>query len=208
MIKLMELILSKVFIYYIRFVYATSKITKEGYFSLLRNANSEKFIIAFWHGENYCFFPLLKGESLYVVATKDRRGNYISSICNHYGYVPIRMSDDSTGDNSLFRLIKRVSGQDAANLAITLDGPLGPYHQVKKLPLATAVLTKRRLVAVSMDVKRKVRLKKRWDKYVIPLPFNEIKFYAHEPLLIERSDLKENAPSKANEIKNLLEQVI
>ncbi len=205
--KLFQEIISKVFIYYIKFVYATSKIIKAGCYDILRNANNEKFIITLWHGDNYCFYPLLKGENLYVTATKDRRGDYISSICKHFGYIPIRMSDDSTGENSLLKIRNKIRSENTASLVITLDGPLGPYHQVKKLPLVMASFTKRRIIALSIDVKRKVQIKKRWDNYTIPLPFNEIKIYVHEPIKIEKSDLKDKFQFKKDEIKKVMEHV-
>jgi len=203
--KLFRKIISKVFIYYIKFVYATSKIIKEGCYDILKNTNSEKFIIAFWHGDNYGFYPLLKGENFYIVTTKDRRGDYISSTCKHFGYIPIRMSDDSTGDNSLLKLRNKISGENAASLVLTLDGPLGPYHQIKKLPLVIAAYTKRRIIVLSIDVKRKVQIKKRWDNYTIPLPFNVIKIYVHEPIKIEKSDLKDKFQFKKDKIKKAME---
>jgi len=198
-------LISRVFIYYIEFVYATSKIIKEGCYDILKNADSEKFIIALWHGDNYCFYPLLKGENLYIVTTKDRRGDYISSTCEHFGYIPIRMSDDSIGDNSLLKIRNKISGENTASLVMTLDGPLGPYHQVKKLPLVIAAYTKRRIIALSINVKRKVQIKKRWDIYTIPLPFNVIKIYVHEPIKIEKSDLKDKFQFKKDEIKKVME---
>lgn len=205
MFNFFQAIISKVFVYYIEFVFATSKIMKEGCYDILKNINSENFIIAFWHGDNYCFYPLLKGENLYIVTTKDRRGDYISSICEDFGYIPIRMSDNSTGDNSLLKVINKISSENTVSLVLTLDGPLGPYHQVKKLPLVIAAYTKRRIIALSINVKRKVQIKKRWDNYTIPLPFNVIKIYVHEPIKIEKSDLKDKYRFKKDKIKKVME---
>lgn len=203
--NLFQKIVSMVFIYYIEFVYATSKIIIEGCYDSLKDVNGERFIISFWHGENYCFYPLLRGKNLFVITTKDKRGDYIASICKHFGYTPVRMPDNSEGENSFFKISSIINSGENSNLVITLDGPLGPYHQVKKLPLMMALFSKRRIIAVSIDVKRKIRLKKRWDKYIVPLPFNIIKIYVHEPLKIEKSDLKGKFKQKMEFIKNIME---
>ena len=45
-------------IYYIKFVYKTSKIVSTGQYTLLEADHDEKFIIVFWHGDSYCIISL------------------------------------------------------------------------------------------------------------------------------------------------------
>jgi len=169
-------------IYYIKFVYKTSKIISTGQYTFLESAHAEKFIIVFWHGDSYSLYPYLSGQGLYVITTKNGRGDYINSICNHFGYKTIRVPDESEGGNFLFKIRREISGPDCANLAITLDGPLGPYHEPKPFPFITALLTKRKVLPVAIKCKRKIQLKGRWDNFTIPLPFNRIEIYVHDPL--------------------------
>lgn len=169
-------------IYYIKFVYKTSKIVSTGQYTLLESTQDEKFIIVFWHGDSYSLYPYLSGQGLYVITTKNGRGDYINSICNYFGYKTIRVPDESEGGNFLFKIKREISGQDCANLAITLDGPLGPYHEPKPFPFITAYLTKRKVLPVTIKCKRKIQLKGRWDNFTIPLPFNRIEIDVHDPL--------------------------
>ncbi|MGV8981434.1 lysophospholipid acyltransferase family protein [Clostridium sp.] len=191
-------------IYYIKFVYRTSKIVSTGQYKLLKSDNDEKFIIVFWHGDSYSLYPYLRGQGLYVITTNNGRGDYINLICNHFGYKTIRVPDESEGGNFLFKIRREINGPSCANLTITLDGPLGPYHQPKRFPFITAALTKRRILPLTIKCKRKIQLKGRWDKFVIPLPFNRIELHVYEPLKITKIELDNEAISIRNQVLEIM----
>ncbi|MCJ7688168.1 MAG: hypothetical protein MUO60_02400 [Clostridiaceae bacterium] len=44
-------------IYYIQFVYKTSKVISTGQYTFLKSTHSEKNIIMFWHGDSYSLYP-------------------------------------------------------------------------------------------------------------------------------------------------------
>ena len=180
-------------IYYIKFVYKTSKIVSTGQHKLLEADNDEKFVVVFWHGDSYSLYPYLSGQGLYVITTNNGRGDYINLICNHFGYKTIRVPDESEGGNFLFKIRREINGPSGANLTITLDGPLGPYHKPKRFPFITAVLTKRRMLPLTIKCKRKIQLSGRWDKFVIPLPFNRIELHVYDPLKVIKKDLENEA---------------
>lgn len=192
-------------IYYISFVYKTSKIVSTGQYKLLESDYAEKFIIAFWHGDSYSLYPYLSGQGLYVITTNNGRGDYINLICNHFGYKTIRVPDESEGGNFLFKIRREINGPSCANLTITLDGPLGPYHQPKRFPFITAALTKRSILPLTIKCKRKIQLKGRWDKFVIPLPFNSIELHVYEPLKITKKDLDNESISVREQVLKIME---
>lgn len=179
-------------IYYIKLVYKTSTIVSTGAYELLAADNKEKFVVVFWHGNSYSLYPYLANHNLYVITTMNARGAYIDLICNHFGYKTIRVPDESEGGNFLFKIRREINGKEKANLTITLDGPLGPYHEPKAFPLVTALLTKRRVLPVSINCKRKLQLTNRWDNFVIPLPFNKIEVHFHNPLEVTKDEMKDD----------------
>ena len=187
-----EKILSRIFTAYIDFVFKTSKVTKNGNFELLKNGSEEKYIISFWHGDSYCLYPVLNGEKLYVITTKDTRGDYISLICEYFGYHTIRVPDNVSGGHFLYEIKSSINGDNGGNLAVAADGPLGPLHEPKSLLFVIALHSKRKIIPVSIKCKRKIRSKRRWDKYSIPLPFNQITATVHEPIEVAKADLKED----------------
>jgi len=192
-------------IYYIQFVYRTSKIISTGNYTFLESAHNEKFIIVFWHGDSYSLYPYLAGQGLYVITTKNGRGDYINLLCTHFGYKTIRVPDESEGGNFLFKIRREINGPDCANLAITLDGPLGPYHQPKPFPFITALLTKRKALPLSIKCKRKIQLKGRWDNFSIPLPFNKIEIHVHDPLVVAKEDSKNECISIRQTVHDLMD---
>lgn len=204
--KLFRKSISLLFILYIRFVYSTSKIIITGKSEVFRSHYKEKFVFSFWHGCSYCFYPLLKGEKLCVIMTEDIRGEYISDICRYFGYTPIRVPDQSTGGNFFLKIRKTIKDEANASVAITFDGPLGPYHEPKIFPFAVALFTKRRVVPLSIDPQRKIILSHRWDQFMIPLPFNRIQIVIHEPIEVKKEDLKEEFRKQRKCARDRMEQ--
>ena len=187
--RIWEIIFTKISIGYIKFVYKTSKVIKTGRVDLLEQENLPGVVIGFWHGDSYCAFPVLRNTGTYVITTINKRGDYIENIGKSFRYNVIRVPDESRGENHLFKIRKEINGIKKNGLAFALDGPLGPYHVPKKFVLILALLTKRKVVPASFNVKRKIRLVKRWDKYVVPLPFNKIEIYIHEPIEIKKDEI-------------------
>lgn len=171
---------------YLRFVYATSKVIRLGHSQLLDV--EEKFIIGFWHGCSFCYYPLLQNRGVTIVTTVNRRGDYVYDIGRMYGYNPVRLPDEHDPDASLQSLRKMLAAAADQHAAYSMDGPLGPYHVPKRFFLTTAYLAKKRILPVSVEVKRKITLTKRWDKYIIPLPFSRITFTFHEPQTAKKNE--------------------
>jgi len=190
---------------YIEFVYKTSKVRFIGHTEIFTQEDAEKVIALFWHGDSYCLYPALKGSSLYVVTTKDRRGDYISDVCKYFGYETIRVPDVSDGENNLSGLIRIIKREDDSNIAIAIDGPLGPYHVPKDFAIISALLSKRRIMPISFSAKREIELKRRWDHLKIPLPFNELKVIFKEPIEVLREDKKEQFASLKSQIRVIME---
>ena len=193
-------------IYYIKFVYKTSKIESIGNYVYLDSTYAEKFIIVFWHGDSYCLYPYLSGQGLYVITTNNGRGDYINMICNHFGYKTIRVPDESEGGNFLFKIRRTINGPSCANVTITLDGPLGPYHMPKRFAFISAVLTKRRVLPLTINCKRKIQLKGRWDNFTIPLPFNKIQLRVYDPIEVSKKDLEHDAIYLREKVLNIMEK--
>lgn len=200
---LMEKFMSRIFIYYILLVYKTSRVSIEDDLGLL--GSGENFVIGFWHGESYCLYPAFRGRRLYVVTTRDLRGDYISLICRFFGYTPIRVPDESAGGNFLFEIRKMINGEGAASLAVALDGPLGPYHEPKAFAFAAARLSRRRVLPVTVECSLKLASRHRWDRYIVPLPFGEIRLKVHMPFEVGKDDMKEDFEALRETVKKSME---
>lgn len=168
--------ISKVYIKYLELVYKTSKIEI--------NLNNEDIIknsiIGFWHGDSYVMNLLMKKLSkekidVAVIVTADQRGDYIEETLNYYNMRALRIPD-GIKIKSFFRALNDESKKENSTLVISLDGPLGPLYEPKKIGFKLANTSEKNFLATKIEVKRKITLARRWDNYIIPLPFSEIKF--------------------------------
>ncbi|MDY0257879.1 DUF374 domain-containing protein [Gudongella oleilytica] len=185
---------------YINFVYRSSKIIYIG-FEKIQLPERVSTVFAFWHGDSYSLYPALVGKKLLVITTQDRRGDFISDTCHKFDYDSYRMPDTSNNGGAYVLGLVRAMSEDSSDLAISLDGPLGPYHIPKVFPFAVAYLLKRSVTPISIDIEKKLILKNRWDNFKIPLPYNNITVTFHNIIIPGKND-------KAEDFKSIIDQVM
>ncbi|ONI38344.1 hypothetical protein AN639_01860 [Candidatus Epulonipiscium fishelsonii] len=163
-----------IFNLYLNFVYKTSKIN---FIEQGKKIDYNNSIIGFWHGESCCNYLIckhFKDKAIDIIVTEDKRGDYISNILEKYKVTPLRVGDGCRAKDKLREIITTAQIPNRIFM-VALDGPLGPYHVPKKLAFMLSNKSNKQLGIIRTDVKRKIILK-RWDKYIIPLPFNNITF--------------------------------
>lgn len=104
------------------------------------------------------------------------------------------------------KIRKVIKDEVKASVAITLDGPLGPFHEPKMFPFAISLFAKRRVVPLSINTQKKISLNNRWDKFIIPLPFNKINVYVHDPIEVIKEDLKNEFVQPRKNVKEIMEK--
>ena len=182
-------LLSNVYISYLRLIWKTSDIEYEGEIKDFTNS-----IIGFWHCDSYVMNLAInklisKDIDLKVVVTADKRGDYIENILNYYGGKALRMPDGIKMKGFLKEL-KTESKKKNGTLAIALDGPLGPFHEPKKIAPLLSNESGKELIGFKIDYSNKISLNKRWDKYSIPLPFTRIRINTVNFGVVTKDDLR------------------
>lgn len=135
-------------------------------------------IFGFWHEDSFFMNLVLKQLSgktapVDVIVTADTRGDYIENMIEHYGGNALRVPDGLACIKAVKKLVQK-SYEESRSLAISLDGPLGPRHEPKKLAF---YLSKQRgddFVGIAVSYSSCLRMFWRWDQYVIPLPFTTV----------------------------------
>jgi hypothetical protein len=187
---------------YVELVYYTSKITIKGRADLL-SINKEKYIFGYWHGDTFALYPLMKkikdDVKFVIITTENIRGNYIDFTCKHYNYLTFRLPDVPVQGNLIFKMRKFLKNE--YDLALALDGPMGPIYQPKLLVFKLAQFLNRKIVPINVKVLHKYIIKKRWDKYKFLLPFNHIEYFIGEPIDINANILKDNKSLLINQTK-------
>lgn len=155
---------------------------------------TQNTMVGYWHGDSYCMQLVLKRirkqlNGINVIVTADKRGDIIEGMLVPFGAKAIRLPDGMKMRRHFARLINFSKETDEV-MALSLDGPLGPLHEPKRLIFILAAEAMKPVVYIRFEYKRILRLKYRWDKYVIPLPFSRITAVVEDIGIIHKEDVK------------------
>lgn len=181
-------LLSLIFLFYLKLVAVTGRLE-----IINKDKIEENSMVGYWHGDSYCMMLVLRQVSkkikrINVIVTADKRGDVIEKIISHYGAIALRIPDGLKIRHYL-RQLKEASKSEGI-LATALDGPLGPIHEPKKLIFFLASETNKKMIYIYFQYTHVIRLKHRWDQYVIPLPFTRITAVVKELGYISKEDLR------------------
>ena len=172
-------------------------------FHLPSSVPDTPFMVAFWHGKlllaPFIYQKLRKNVKIGVIISDHFDGEIIAKTMGFFGFETIRGSSSKGGIKALkesFRCIGQ--GYD---IAITPDGPRGPYQSVADG--IVSISQKKALMVVVFNYKSSSYWElKSWDKFMIPKPFSTVDFYASEPFSVaglEKEKAKELIKEKLNE---------
>ncbi|MGL4449698.1 MAG: hypothetical protein ACRCTZ_00730 [Sarcina sp.] len=204
-----EKLISKIFVKYIEFVCATSKIALS---DDMKKGSLNNSIISSWHCDSFAMNFLLREVSkrdfrIYGVTTTNKRGDYIRNIMENYKGIAIRMPDGIKMKGFLTEL-KEKSKIENTSLYITLDGPVGPYKVPKKIGASLSNASGKKLVLIKVNYKRKIKFFLRWDKYLFPLPFNKIEFEIENMGTVSKEELRTFSEYKKKILKVYEEELL
>ncbi len=142
------------------------------------NIYGDSQIFGFWHEDSFFMNVVLeklsyKTTPVDVIVTADTRGNYIENMVRRCGGSALRVPDGYKAFATLKKIVQD-SYEKTHSVAVALDGPLGPRHEPKKLAFYLSEHAEEEFVGISLSYSSCLRLTRRWDKYVIPLPFTTV----------------------------------
>ena len=172
-----------VFSLLLRIIYMTCRVEKHMPSSVQPYIDGElPAVFCFWHGR-MIMHPFVKppGRSMSVLISHHNDGALITAVMRWFGIGSVRGSKKMGGTRALRNLLKVT--QEGGNIAITPDGPRGPFQ--KAAPGATYVAAKTGypLLPVTFSASRSIRFRS-WDRFMLPKPFSRIAFVAAAALLV------------------------
>jgi hypothetical protein len=180
-VRLFAALLGRLLALYVRLVAATSRVSGP--------VTQDQAVIAIWHEYNI---------TASVVAWKERRGiHHVSFSTRTFrgevmtamlgalrsGSVPLPAPDQRGEAARLSRELARL-GREGSSLVVSPDGPTGPYRQAKPGALIVARESALPLQPWAVTARPSVRLRRRWDRQIVPLPFGRLRVEADEPLRV------------------------
>lgn len=180
----------------------------------IRNVNypkqEQKVIFAMWHSDQCSLhgIPFKKRKKVNILISKSGDGEVIARVVQRWGFSTIRGSKDKGtrkkgGVRATMEMIEKVN--EGQNVAIMLDGPAGPLHEIKNGVIKVAKHTGGAIIPMVWYSPDKTLVKfPTWDKFKIPLGFTKIVNLYGEPIYVpENSTLEED-----NAIKEKLKQAL
>ncbi len=146
-------------------------------------AQGQNCIYAFWHGSLLMLLKSHHDSGLLIPVSESRDGEFITRVITTFGFEVARGSSKRKGHRALYSLITRM--RKGKNVGITVDGPRGPLHKVKKGALFLAAVSKAPIVPVATAVKHAWIPKRSWDRLIVPFPFTEGLIMLGEPIYVQ-----------------------
>ncbi len=162
---------------------------------------NEPCVLLFFHGKlalmPFIFRRFWQGKKrAFVMISQHEDGELITQNIENFAIDTIRGSTFRGATEAIRQAFRVLDAGD--DVAITPDGPRGPYHSVSDGAVAIAMKKKVPILLLNYEASRFWEFKS-WDKMVLPKPFSRIKYRISEPLRVENLD-KNAAKEKVKEI--------
>lgn len=155
-----------------------------------RKARGEGTLVSLWHGQMLPILMQHAGYDVGVLISEHRDGEIIARIAKALGNTAVRGSTTRGGGRALLALVARLRGGD--DVAVTPDGPRGPYRSVAPGATVAAYRAEVPLVAIATHCDRSWRLRS-WDRFEIPKPFARVTIAYSPPWLVQAANAREAA---------------
>ncbi len=124
-----------------------------------------------WHGHILPLIYVLRFQSVAALVSTHKDGELIAQIARRLGCKLIRGSSSRGADRALLGLVRAL--KDGDTVAVTPDGPRGPYRSFAPGALVAAHRAGAPVVAFGVHATRAWHLAS-WDRFMIPKPFARI----------------------------------
>ena len=173
---------------YVRLVAATCRV--DG------SVTQDQVVLAFWHEYNLAAAVAawrMRRQRYHVsFSTQTFRGEVMTAMLAALGSgsVPLPAEGQHAEAARLSLELARL-GREGASPVVSPDGPFGPYRRAKPGALIAARESGLPVQPWAIAVRPSVRLRGRWDRHVVPLPFSRLRVYEGQPIAVgERERLR------------------
>lgn len=134
-----------------------------------RKAIADRCVLAVWHGRLLGVLMDNFGSGLATMASRSSDGAFAAGAVRMVGLRVARGSSSRGGREALAEMTDALAA-GAPRAGLTVDGPKGPWRQVKPGAVALAVRHGIPLVPATFSCRRSWLLDS-WDRMVLPKPF-------------------------------------
>ena len=157
--------------------------------------NQGQVIFAIWHETNLAAaiaaWKLRDDKQPVVFSTRGFRGIVMNRMLRSFGARVVTLPDEGTATRSEAATLTRqmaALGPSGESLVISCDGPFGPYRVAKPGVAIVARESGLPIQPWALASRPPLRLVRRWDRMLLPLPFGRMHICEGTPLLIGPKD--------------------
>ena len=163
--------------WYVRFVARTSR-------HVGPPINQEPCLFAIWHESNLAAaiaaWKLRDDKHVISFSTRGFRGVMMNAMLESVGAGVVTLPDEGKQTRAeAARMTAELArlGREGWSLVVSLDGPFGPFRVAKPGALIVAREAGIAVQPWAVSVRPPFRLKGRWDRQIVPLPFCRIRVH-------------------------------
>ena len=146
------------------------------------DAEGTRCIYTFWHGNLFLLLHAFRNAGVTILASESRDGEIMAQLLRRFGFRVVRGSTKRNGHRALFGLARSL--RQGRSVAIAVDGPRGPAHEVKPGTLFLAGKLNIPVVPIAVASKHAAVLDT-WDKLTVPAPFTRGVIIFGDPVTVD-----------------------
>lgn len=154
-------------------------------------------VFCLWHDELFPLMRMQKQLDIVTLVSPSRDGEWLALLLERLGLRTVRGSSTRGGVKALLhaaRLMKNSENMHPVHACITIDGPMGPRHEVKDGAFLLGLKANAAIVPVRLSIRPSLKVPS-WDIFQVPCPFARVDVYYGEPWNIEEKELSASALS-------------
>lgn len=161
-------------------------------------------IFVFWHGRSMMLSPVIfnGGVKAYAVASRHKDGRMMAKLQRLFGLKAIYGST-SEGGISVLRQGVRILRNTTCSICMSPDGPGGPSMRVQDGALYFAKMSGAPIIPVCYSASN-AWIQKRWDRYLVALPFSKIICKIGKPVFVDSKISKEDFEDLRKKLENIM----
>jgi lysophospholipid acyltransferase (LPLAT)-like uncharacterized protein len=153
----------------------------------VRLSASGTFIACHWHQSLLSVMVPHHHMRVAALASRSRDGEIVANYLDSIGLRVIRGSSSKGAATSVVEMIRAL--RDGWNIVLNLDGPRGPFKQVKRGGFELARRCQVPLVPIVARASREFSLKFSWDRFRIPMPGSSLAVCYGQPIIYPPGDI-------------------
>ncbi|GBR75375.1 hypothetical protein NO2_0056 [Candidatus Termititenax persephonae] len=154
-----------------------------------------------WHELSFIGFYWFRQRGAGALMEASLKGDVLAAMSNFYGIKDFRVTDDYKNPQTIRGTVGFIKHIKQGNCGvIALDGPNGPRRVAKPGMIKIAQKTNAVIFPIAAAYSRKLVLRRRWDKYQVPLLGAKAALRVMKPLEIPASLTEENEKALYEEV--------